>query len=82
MNLIHTKPNNVNRSSSRDELVSLSEIGEDGCASEVQVSAMSRSPTRQTAIILAQGLGNVILVMILMKFLHILSVCLCLWYRE
>lgn len=77
MNLIHAKPNNVNRSSSRDELVSLSEIGEDGCASEVQVSAISRSPTRQTAIILAQGLGDVTLIM---KFLHILSVCL--WYRE
>ncbi|KAK4314544.1 hypothetical protein Pmani_014165 [Petrolisthes manimaculis] len=41
-------------SSSRAELVSLSEVGDDGCASEVQVSAISRSPTRQTAIILAQ----------------------------
>lgn len=35
----------------------LAGVEEDGCANEVEVSAISRSPSRQTAIILAQDSG-------------------------
>ncbi|XP_071543821.1 nuclear pore membrane glycoprotein 210 [Panulirus ornatus] len=43
---------------SRNEVVLLTEIIKDGCANEAQVSAIMRSPSRQTAIILAQDPGN------------------------
>lgn len=39
---------------SREDTVSLDEVEEDGCITEVFVSAVSKSPSRRTAIILAQ----------------------------
>lgn len=49
------------RSCSRDGVVSLEEDLKDGCASVVHVSAICRSPSRQTAIILAQDPGKCVI---------------------
>nr|XP_045612932.1 nuclear pore membrane glycoprotein 210-like isoform X2 [Procambarus clarkii] len=63
-------------SCSRSEVVLLSEVIEDDCANEVQVSAISRSPSRQTAIILAQdtGSGGVLRCDVLVDTIHRLEI--------
>ncbi|XP_042211678.1 nuclear pore membrane glycoprotein 210-like isoform X2 [Homarus americanus] len=63
-------------SCSRSEVVLLTEVIEDGCANEVQVSAISRSPSRQTAIILAQdsGSGGILRCDVLVDTIHRLEI--------
>ncbi|KAK8388130.1 hypothetical protein O3P69_020192 [Scylla paramamosain] len=61
---------------SRQEVALLVGLEEDGCANEVVVSAISRSPTRQTAIILAQdsGSGDVLRCDVLVDTIHHLEI--------
>ncbi|XP_069952997.1 nuclear pore membrane glycoprotein 210, partial [Cherax quadricarinatus] len=63
-------------SCSRTEVVRLYEVIEDECANEVQVSAISRSPSRQTAIILAQdtGSGGILRCDVLVDTIHRLEI--------
>ncbi|XP_045135135.1 nuclear pore membrane glycoprotein 210-like [Portunus trituberculatus] len=61
---------------SRQEVALLAGVEEDGCANEVVVSAISRSPSRQTAIILAQdsGSGDVLRCDVLVDAIHNLEI--------